>query len=196
MLVTRRCVSAPPRPDGASVGRGPPEYRGVSDGCVPEPVVVVAEASLPGAAGDYDFDIDVPAAYRPQGKGRVERQVNIVRDHVLAGRAFSSVEELNAAFAAWVPLRRAKVHGTHGEVIGHRAVRDHRQPAPLLDHPDDDGSLTPGECAAMLPRLEAIIDQRQRESSDPVLHRRIDDIRRLITVMKYCLGKSGQLIFG
>ncbi|MGW3327680.1 hypothetical protein [Streptomyces virginiae] len=37
-------------------------------------------------------------------KGRVERQVLIVRDHVLAGRAFSSVEELNAAFTAWVPL--------------------------------------------------------------------------------------------
>ncbi|WP_437107435.1 Mu transposase domain-containing protein [Streptomyces flaveolus] len=82
-------------------------------------------------AGHYDFDIDVLAAYRPQGKGRVERQMNIVRDHVLAGRAFSSIEELNAAFAAWVPLRRAKVHGTHGEVIGHRAVRDHMAPRPL-----------------------------------------------------------------
>lgn len=82
-------------------------------------------------AGHYDFDIDVLAAYRPQGKGRVERQVNIVRDHVLAGRAFASIEELNAAFAAWVPLRRAKVHGTHGEVIGHRAVRDHMALRPL-----------------------------------------------------------------
>lgn len=82
-------------------------------------------------AGHYDFDIDVLAAYRPQGKGRVERQVGIVRDHVLAGRAFSSVEELNAAFTAWVPLRRAKVHGTHGEVIGHRAARDHAALRPL-----------------------------------------------------------------
>lgn len=82
-------------------------------------------------AGHYDFDIDVLAAYRPQGKGRVERQVGIVRDRVLAGRAFSSVEEMNAAFAAWVPLRRAKVHGTHGEVIGHRAVRDHTALRPL-----------------------------------------------------------------
>ncbi|MFJ9034921.1 IS21 family transposase [Streptomyces sp. NPDC102274] len=82
-------------------------------------------------AGHYDFDIDVLAAYRPQGKGRVERQVLIVRDHVLAGRAFSSIEEMNAAFAAWVPVRRAKVHGTHGEVIGHRAVRDHVALRPL-----------------------------------------------------------------
>ncbi|MGV9269497.1 hypothetical protein ACWDRR_33080 [Kitasatospora sp. NPDC003701] len=36
-------------------------------------------------AGHYDFDIDVLAAYRPTGKGRVERQVSIVCDRVLAG---------------------------------------------------------------------------------------------------------------
>ncbi|WP_455753540.1 IS21 family transposase [Streptomyces lavendulae] len=84
-----------------------------------------------GFAGHYDFDIDVLAAYRPTGKGRVERQVLIVRDHVLAGRAFSSIEELDSAFNAWVPLRRAKSHGTHGEVIGHRAIRDHMALRPL-----------------------------------------------------------------
>lgn len=86
-------------------------------------------------AGHYDFDIDVLAAYRPQGKGRVERQVGIVRDHVLAGRAFSSVEEMNAAFATWVPVRRSKVHGTHGEVIGNRAERDHTALRPLPKTP-------------------------------------------------------------
>ncbi|WP_456340783.1 IS21 family transposase [Streptomyces mirabilis] len=86
-------------------------------------------------AGHYDFDIDVLAAYRPTGKGRVERQVLIVRDDVLAGRAFSSVEEVDAAFTAWVPIRRAKVHGTHGEVIGHRAVRDHVALRPLPQIP-------------------------------------------------------------
>lgn len=76
-------------------------------------------------AGHYRFDLDVLAAYRPMGKGRVERQVDIVRDHVLAGRTFGSIAELDAAFAAWVPIRRARVHRTHGEVIGVRAVRDH-----------------------------------------------------------------------
>jgi transposase len=76
-------------------------------------------------AGHYNFDIDVLAAYRPTGKGRVERQVLIVRDHVLAGRAFSSLEEMDAAFAAWVPMRRRVTHRTHGEVIGVRAARDH-----------------------------------------------------------------------
>ncbi|WP_445529468.1 hypothetical protein [Streptomyces cyslabdanicus] len=68
--------------------------------------------------------------------------------------------------------------------------------APLLDHPDDDGSLTPVQCAAMLPRLEAIIDQLQHEDSDPVLQRRVDDARQLVTVMTYCLDKDVELIFG
>lgn len=84
-------------------------------------------------AGHYGFDIDVLAAHRPTGKGRVERQVDIVRDHMLAGRVFSSLAELDAAFAAWVPIRRATVHRTHGEVIGMRALRDHDALAVLLE---------------------------------------------------------------
>ncbi|POX62823.1 hypothetical protein C3492_14130 [Streptomyces sp. Ru62] len=68
--------------------------------------------------------------------------------------------------------------------------------APLLDHPDDDGSLTAAQCAAMLPRLEAIIDQFHSEDSDPVLQRRVDDARQLVTVMKYCRDMSVELLFG
>jgi hypothetical protein len=86
-------------------------------------------------AGHYDFAIDVLAAYRPTGKGRVERQVTIVRDHVLAGRAFSSLAELDAAFAAWVPQRRALRHRTHGEIIGVRAIRDHEALRPIPAKP-------------------------------------------------------------
>ena len=62
-------------------------------------------------AGDYGFDIDVLAAYRPMGKGRVERQVDIVRVHALAGRAFCSLTEMDAAFAEAV-IRRGQVHRT------------------------------------------------------------------------------------
>ncbi|MER5968146.1 hypothetical protein ABT112_00100 [Streptomyces sp. NPDC002055] len=68
--------------------------------------------------------------------------------------------------------------------------------APLLDHPDDDGSLTPAQCAAMLPRLEEIIGRLQHEDSDPVLQRRVDDARQLVTVMTYCWDKDAELIFG
>jgi transposase len=76
-------------------------------------------------AAHYGFSIDVLAAYRPTGKGRVERQVLIVREHVLAGRQFTSLAELDGAFSRWVPVRRGQVHRTHGEVIGVRAARDH-----------------------------------------------------------------------
>ena len=82
-------------------------------------------------ARHYGLTIDVLAAARPTGKGRVERQVNIVRDHVLAGRSFASVAQMDAAFAAWVPIRRAQVHRTHREVIGERAVIDDAALAPL-----------------------------------------------------------------
>jgi transposase len=60
-------------------------------------------------AEHYGFAIDVLAAYRPTGKGRVERQVNIVRDRVLAGRCFDSIADLDGAFAGWLPIRRAQI---------------------------------------------------------------------------------------
>lgn len=82
-------------------------------------------------AGHYGFDIDVLAAHRPTGKGRVERQVDIVRNHVLAGRCFDSLAELDAAFARWVSIRRGQTHRTHHEVIGVRAHRDHAALRPL-----------------------------------------------------------------
>ncbi|MEV5177862.1 hypothetical protein AB0L10_44260 [Streptomyces flaveolus] len=47
----------------------------------------------------------------------------------------------------------------------------------------------------MLPRLETIIDQLQH-GDDPVLQQRVDDTRQLVTVMKYCLDKDVELIFG
>ena len=66
-----------------------------------------------------------------RGKGRVERQVEIVRAHVLAGRAFGSLAEMDAAFAGWAVIRRGQVHRTHGEVIGVRAAADHAALRPL-----------------------------------------------------------------
>lgn len=82
-------------------------------------------------AAHYGFTIDVLAAYRPTGKGRVERQVVIVRDHVLSGRTFDSIAELDAAFDEWHAIRVGQVHRTHGEVIGARAARDRAALAPL-----------------------------------------------------------------
>ncbi|MFI0269684.1 hypothetical protein [Streptomyces luteogriseus] len=66
-----------------------------------------------------------------------------------------------------------------------------------LNHPDDDGpDLAPAQCAAMLPRLEAILDQLQPDDSDPALRRRIEDVSQLITVLQFCVDKDVELIFG
>lgn len=86
-------------------------------------------------ASHYNFAIWLAAPYRAQTKGRVERQVEIVRSHVLAGRSFASLGELDAAFAAWLPHRRAQVHRTHGEVIAVRAERDRAALGPLPAQP-------------------------------------------------------------
>jgi hypothetical protein len=68
--------------------------------------------------------------------------------------------------------------------------------APLLNHPDDEGDLTPAQCAAMLPRLEDILNQRESDDSDPVLRRRIEDLSELVTVLRVCVDKDVELLFG
>ncbi|WP_019521039.1 MULTISPECIES: hypothetical protein [unclassified Streptomyces] len=69
---------------------------------------------------------------------------------------------------------------------------------PLLNHPDDDGpDLTPAQCAAMLPRLEAILDLHLPDDTiDPLQSRRIEDVRQLVTVLRSCVDKNAELIFG
>lgn|SRR6266571_6215028 len=86
-------------------------------------------------AEQYGFAIWLAAAYRPQSKGRVERQVEVVRSHVLDGRTFDSLTAMDAAFAAWLPVRRAAVHRTHGEVTRVRAEPDRAALGPLPEHP-------------------------------------------------------------
>jgi hypothetical protein len=67
---------------------------------------------------------------------------------------------------------------------------------PLLNHPDNDGpDLAPAQCAAMLPRLEAILEQCQPDDGDPVLGRRIEDVSQLITVLRLCVDKDVELLF-
>jgi len=82
-------------------------------------------------AEHYGFAIDVLAARRPTGKGRVERQVLIVGEHVLAGRRFSCLDDLDGAFVEWLPMRRGQTHRTHGQVIAVRAEADRSALLPL-----------------------------------------------------------------
>ncbi|MFF7474268.1 hypothetical protein [Streptomyces sp. NPDC008092] len=65
---------------------------------------------------------------------------------------------------------------------------------PLLDRPDDGGGeLSPTECAALLPRLEAIVDQWQNEPDVPRAH--IDAARQLAVVLRFCVAKDVELLF-
>ncbi|MFJ8016763.1 hypothetical protein [Streptomyces sp. NPDC096339] len=67
---------------------------------------------------------------------------------------------------------------------------------PLLDHPDDDGHLTPAHCAAILPRLSEIAGQLQDDRLDPVWQRRIQDVRQLVVVLQFCVARDVDLLFG
>lgn len=82
-------------------------------------------------ASHYGFAIRVAAPYRPQAKGRVERQVDVVRHGVLMGRDFDSLEAMQAGFDDWLPRRRTQVQRTHGEVIAARAELDRACLLPL-----------------------------------------------------------------
>lgn len=57
------------------------------------------------------------------------------RAKVLAGRTFTSVSDMQAAWYEWLPQRRSQVHRTHGEVIAHRAERDRAALLALPDRP-------------------------------------------------------------
>lgn len=60
-------------------------------------------------AARYGYTINQLAAYRPGKAG--SRQVLIMREHVLAGRGFDSISELDAALATCCPpIRRSQVH--------------------------------------------------------------------------------------
>ncbi|MFF3788352.1 hypothetical protein [Streptomyces sp. NPDC001933] len=65
---------------------------------------------------------------------------------------------------------------------------------PLLDRPDDGGGeLSPSECAALLPRIEAIVDQWRNEVGAPRTH--IDAAQQLTVVLQLCVAKDVELLF-
>ena len=75
--------------------------------------------------------------YRAQTKGKVESGVKYVKRNALAGRRFSSLEDLNEALLKWcVEVADQRVHGTTHERPAERFLResltpiDRRPPAP------------------------------------------------------------------
>ncbi|MFG2296290.1 hypothetical protein [Streptomyces sp. NPDC048603] len=68
---------------------------------------------------------------------------------------------------------------------------------PLLNHPDDHGeSLSPSECAVILPRLEAVlVEWLSAEFRDVVFEEHIRDARDLVAVLNVCVRKNVELCF-
>ncbi len=98
-----------------------------------EPVELHPEAMA--YAAHYGFTPRVCWPERPQSKGRVERVVPLTREKVACGRELTTLEEWQAAWEEWLPLRRAQVHRTHGEVIAVRAERDRAALQELPERP-------------------------------------------------------------
>jgi hypothetical protein len=67
---------------------------------------------------------------------------------------------------------------------------------PLLDRPDDGGGeLSATECAAILPRLDAITDRWQRQADDLLLQQHTEYARQLTIVLRLCIEKDVELHF-
>ncbi|MEV7243131.1 hypothetical protein AB0N92_18055 [Streptomyces sp. NPDC093248] len=67
---------------------------------------------------------------------------------------------------------------------------------PLIDHPDDGGDdLSPADCAAMLPRLEAITHQWAQDGEDTLLREHIEEARDLAAILRVCIEKNVSLRF-
>jgi transposase len=74
------------------------------------------------SAHHYGFSLRLCQAYRPRTKGKVESDVPYVRERLLRAHGFTSYEQANIAWRCWNDeVARQRVHGTHGEVVAHRA---------------------------------------------------------------------------
>ncbi|MER7789874.1 hypothetical protein [Streptomyces sp. NPDC097640] len=68
---------------------------------------------------------------------------------------------------------------------------------PFLNHPDDHSkNLSPEDCAAVLPKLDAIIGRWNSEPLDAGMGRHIEDAQQLSTVLRVCIHKNVDLCFG
>ena len=88
------------------------------------------------SACHYGFRIRLCAAYRPQTKGKVEADVRWTRGRLTRGHGWGSYAEANAAWALWnEEVARRRLHGTHGEMVAKRALRDRAALLPLPPRP-------------------------------------------------------------
>jgi transposase len=85
------------------------------------------------SATHYGFSLRLCLPGHAKTKGKVEADVRWLRGRLCAAHSWSGYEQANAAWVPWnEEVARPRVHGTHGEVVAQRALRDR---AALLELP-------------------------------------------------------------
>ena len=79
-------------------------------------------------AGFYGFKPILCRPYRGQTKGKIERTVRYVRDNLMVGIKYSSLEDLNGQAAAWCNKVNGKEHGTTGKIPFEQLRRERLNP--------------------------------------------------------------------
>jgi transposase len=88
------------------------------------------------SAHHYGFKLRLCRPYRPQTKGKVESDVAYVRGRLLRNHGFTDYEQASREWESWnAEVARRRVHGTHGEVVAERALRDRAALLPLPQVP-------------------------------------------------------------
>ncbi|MFI8280888.1 hypothetical protein ACIGBH_39625 [Streptomyces sp. NPDC085929] len=114
------------------------------------------------------------------------------------------------SYGGFAQFRRRLAHAEGfdlGEMIGFGGDRPWAEVStevePFLNHPDDHSKdlsplspLSPQDCAAVLPKLEAILGQWTSERRDSGMERHIKNIQRLSVVLRVCIQKNVDLYFG
>jgi transposase len=85
------------------------------------------------SAYHYGFRMKLCKPYRAKTKGKVESDVDYVRERLVRSHSWGSYDEANRAWLEWnEAVARTRKHGTHGEVVAKRGERDR---AALLEVP-------------------------------------------------------------
>jgi hypothetical protein len=71
----------------------------------------------------YGFEIRLCFPYRPQTKGKIERNIWYLRGNFFNGRNFSSLEDVNAQCSSWLAEANDKRNATTGKIPAD-AVKD------------------------------------------------------------------------